>query len=84
MIDASALVSYNYRPHLIKSIGGNGIYELDGKTGKTTIKTLKRAIKALGNQRNTYWEPFEGDCKAILAVLLEWAVEHKNAVWRIS
>ena len=84
MFDASTSVSYNYRPYLIKSIGNSGIYELDGKTGKATIKTLKRAIEALGNQRNTYWEPLEGDCKVILEVLLEWAVEHKNAVWRIS
>ena len=82
--EASLNVTYNYSKHIYQYVEG-GLYSLNGKKALDTIEDLKRAVEGLGTERsNDYWEATPGNAGYALSILLNWAVQYPDAVWKVS
>jgi hypothetical protein len=58
---------------------------LHGKKAEETIERLEKAVKELGTERNNdYWNATDGNAGYALNILLTWAKDHREAVWRVS
>jgi len=84
--EASLNITYNYGKIFYKSLDANkGIYWLNGKKAKRTIRRLDNAVKRLGTKQNAdYWEATEGNAGFALSILLNWAVKNPEAKWRVT
>ena len=82
--DASLNVTYNYSKFFRDTIDKeNGIRWLYGKTGKEVIDTLETAVNTLGTDKDSdQWTPTEGNAGYALSILLEWAKQYPNAVFK--
>lgn len=76
--DACINITYNYAKHY-------RFRELDGLEARDTISGLGEAVKRLGTKRDDdYWEPTPGNAGYAASILLSWAIEHPDAVWRVE
>jgi hypothetical protein len=76
--EATVNVTYNYSKHF-------WFRDLHGKTGGETAKQLREAVQKLGTERSAdYWEPTPGNAGAAVALLLSWAEQHPEAIWRVN
>jgi hypothetical protein len=58
---------------------------LAGLRGRNTIPTLAKFVERCGTQTfSDYWAPTPGNAGAAAAILLEWARQHPEYVWRVS
>lgn len=78
-IDRAELnVTYNYWPHF-------RFGRLDGRTAHNTIPMLAYAVRRLGTQRDQdYWAATPGNAGHAASILLGWARQHPDAVWRVT
>lgn len=84
-------VTYNYgapfREAWPEPLEGSGALALmlNGRTAGETEPLLAAAVEKLGTDRDPdYWRPTEGNAGHALSILLAWARQHPDAVWRIS
>lgn len=58
---------------------------LDSKRAADCIPTLERAVGILGTDADTdYWKATPGNAGHMLNLLLDWARQHPNAVFKVS
>ncbi len=75
-------VTYNYAPHLYRTLGEKGIRSLYGMTGAESIPVLAAAIGQLGDDVDPdYWKDTEGNTKAALTKLKAMASMRPDGVW---
>ena len=75
--NADLNVTYNYSSHF-------PFRDLNGKTAKGTIPMLKKAVEELGTERDEdYWKATEGNAGYACNILLNWARQHPQAVWKV-
>jgi hypothetical protein len=59
--------------------------DLNGMTASDTIDLMRSKVAELGTDTdNDYWNPTDGNVGHTLAILLGWAVQHPDAVWRVD
>ena len=82
--EAAMDITYNYSKFFDSTIDAKeGIRWLYGKFGFECIERLKKAIWNLGTwQDEDYWESTPGNAGYALSILLEWAMQHPDAVFR--
>jgi hypothetical protein len=71
-------VTYNYGGHFpFKS--------LHEKMAKETIDMLEEAVERLGIERDQdYWAKTPGNAGYACSILLGWAKQHPEAIWRVD
>lgn len=81
---ASLNVTYNYSRFYSETIDRDeGIRWLYGKKASECIPRLKEAIDALGaEQDEDYWAATAGNAGHALSILLKWAEQHPDAVFK--
>lgn len=81
---AELLVLYNFDSNFTK-VGEWRVRDLHGKTGNETIVTLAKLIEALGiDVAEDPRASTDGNAGKVAYYLLRWAVEHPEAIWRVS
>lgn len=61
-----------------------GFVKLHAMTGADSIPLLKKALKNLPDEPcDNYWSATPGNAGHILAVMLGWAEQHPEGIWRI-
>lgn len=76
--EADLNVTYNYGKHF----DFRGLHE---RRAQDTIPDLGMTIEQLGDDTDPdYWKPTEGNVRQALIILLSWAEEHPDAVWRVN
>lgn len=59
--------------------------DLDGRTGQATEMLLRSAAAELGTSKDKdYWAATPGNAGATVVVLLGWAEQYPDAVWRVT
>ena len=83
-LEAAMDITYNYSPFFYSTIDEKrGIRWLYGKSGVECAYRLDRAIWKLGTwQDEDYWGSTPGNAGYALGVLLQWARQHPDAVFR--
>lgn len=83
-------VTYNYG-QCFRLLGtpwtpDGGLQEnLHGLTAAKTINRLEYAVATLGTKTfKDYWAPTPGNAGHALSILLKWAKQYPDAVWRVS
>jgi hypothetical protein len=81
--DAHLNITYNYSFFFYNFFDNEeGIRWLYGKKAKDCIERLSDAVKILGiNQNDDYWSDTPGNAGYALNILLQWAKQHKEAVF---
>jgi hypothetical protein len=91
--EAEVSITYNYGKHIREAWPEDPDPEasnvlgrmLDGKRAGDVIKTLERAVGQLGTDTDDdYWKPTPGNAGHMLNVLLGWARQHPEAVFKVS
>jgi hypothetical protein len=84
--DAELNITYNYSKHYYRTLDEKeGLDWLSEKFARDCVGRLEKAIKELGTERSTdYWSPTPGNAGYALSILLDWANQHPNAVFRVS
>ncbi len=94
--EAELNITYNYRGHfrdvgicLHEGDGGenadDGLFYLHGKLARDAIPHLEHAVKQLGTERDAaYWASTPGNAGHALSILLGWARQYPDAVFRVS
>ena len=79
-------VTYNYGPLYHKALDReDGLDWLNGKVAEDVTPKLESAVLSLGQRRSeNYWERTPGNAGYALSILLAWAREHPNGVFRVS
>jgi len=58
---------------------------LHGQKAKDTLSTLRESVERLGIRTwPDYWAPTPGNVGYACSILLKWAEQHPEAVWRVS
>jgi len=75
-------VTYNYS-QFYSDFGG--LKALNGKAAREVITPLEIAVKKLGTKRSSdYWAATQGNAGHVLNLLLGWARQWPDAVFRVS
>jgi hypothetical protein len=83
--EASLNITYNYGAFIRQHLHSEGVTWLDEKPAHETIKRLECAVRALGTERDPdYWKATPGNVGHALDILLGWARQYPQAVWRVS
>ena len=84
--DAELDVTYNYSPHYYKCLNEKeGLRWLNGRQANDTIEALRHAVRVLGTERDDdYWKNTPGNAGHALNILVSWAKQHPEGVWRVS
>ena len=84
--DAELNVTYNYSQHYCETLDTvDGLRWLNGKAAKDCIDRLGKAIHHLGTAPDPdYWKATPGNAGRALNILLLWAKQHPDAVFRVS
>lgn len=79
-------VTYNYAKFYFKHLDEEkGLRWLHEKQAKDTLERLEKAVEILGTKQETdYWAATEGNAGHALNVLVGWAKQHPEGVWRVS
>ena len=82
--EADLNITYNYSPHYYRHLDEDeGLMWLRGKKAADTIERLETAIAALGTERDKdYWKATPGNAGYALSILLKWARQYPDAVFR--
>ncbi|MBL7169522.1 MAG: hypothetical protein ISS48_00710 [Candidatus Aenigmarchaeota archaeon] len=85
-IDASLNITYNYSKLYSKYLDEKqGLRFLDGKKAKDVIERLRETVFILGIVRDRdYWKPTPGNAGYALVILLKWAKQHPEAMFKVS
>lgn len=76
--DAELNVTFNYYPKF-------DFKSLHEHKAKETILDLVAAIVSLEDDVDEdYWKPTDGNVRKALMILLRWARQYPNCVWRVS
>lgn len=71
-------VTYNYEKHF-------DFKALHAQIASDTVEMLTELVAKYGTQRDPdYWKSTEGNVGYTLSILLTWAKQHPNAIWRVS
>lgn len=87
---ARVSVTYNYGQFFVdawdEDLEGSPLPSmLDGREAGETIPLLEKAVGFLGRYPGkSYWAKTPGNAGKALALLLSWAREHPDAVWRVT
>lgn len=82
MLNITYNYSHFYHTHLDKGLGLKWLHK---KRASDTIERLTTAITALGTERDgDYWASTPGNAGHALFVLLAWAKQHPDAIFRVS
>lgn len=58
---------------------------LNGRTGRETIARLREAVELFGTDRDVdYWARTPGNAGYACSILLKWATEHPDGIWRVN
>jgi len=78
-------ITYNYGWFYKRFLHEDGLWWLDGKKAADCISKLEAAIQELGTQRHQdYWAPTPGNAGYALSILLKWAKQYPDAVFRVG
>lgn len=81
--DAELNVTWNYGKYLGFGEENTFIY-LDGKKASDVIDMLQSAVDKLGTDKDKdYWAVTPGNAGHTLNILLTWAKQHPNGIFRI-
>jgi len=82
--NAEISITYNYSKYFRETIDNeDGIRWLYGKNAKECVPRLHGAIRELGTVRvGDYWLATPGNAGAALDILLKWAKQHPEAIFR--
>lgn len=76
-------VTYNYSE--VTKLVNFKFADLDGLKASETIPTLMRVVEVLGDRPNRdYWAPTPGNAGHAATVLLKWAKQYPDGIWRVS
>lgn len=82
--EADLNITYNYSEvyHLFQF----SIKDLDGQKAETMISKLRELVLKLGTKKyeRDYWAPTPGNAGAALETLLDWAIRHPNAYFKVG
>lgn len=83
---AEIAITYNYSQHYYEHLNPeDGLRWLNGRKARDVIPDLERAVSALGQDRAPdYWAPTAGNAGHALSILLCWAKQHPDAVFKVS
>ena len=83
--EAEIDLTYNYSPYYYQYIDKEeGLRWIYGKKAKETISRFESAIRHLGvEQDRNYYKATPGNAGYALSILLSWAKEHPNGIWKI-
>ena len=81
--EADMSVTYNYSMVTIPvGFRFSGLHDV---SAADSIPTLERVVKELGTEQDDdYWAPTPGNAGYAANILLKWARQHPDAVWRVS
>jgi len=84
--DAELNITHNYSPYYYEYLDKEkGLRVLDHARAGDAIPDLERAVSVLGTTRDEdYWAKIEGNAGAPLALLLAWARQYPDAIFRVS
>lgn len=84
--EAELNITYNYCKFYYPLIDkDNGIQYINGKKAKDVINRLENTVDKLGTKRDLdYWKPTEGNAGFAINILLGWAKEHPEGIFRVS
>jgi hypothetical protein len=84
--EASLNITYNYSEYYYKWINKEfGLRWLDGQRAWETINALAVAVENLGAKRDDdYWAATEGNAGYAASILLAWAKQHHDGIWRVN
>lgn len=75
-------VTYNYAPIFYLVMGDKGIRTIYGMTGAASLPVLAHAIALLTPGTDPdYWKPTDGNARAALVGLLQFALMQPEGVW---
>ena len=58
---------------------------LDGKLASTVVEALEHAVRYLGTARSgDYWAATQGNAGYALSILLGWAKQHPEAIFKAN
>jgi hypothetical protein len=83
--EADLNVTYNYS-EVTRLVSFHFRDNLHGKQAAWTIRELERVVRLLGDRpyEKDYWAPTPGNAGLACAVLLSWAVQHPEGIWRVE
>ena len=84
--EADLNITYNYAEVYKLVMPSGSLHKaLGDKTGAETIEMLESAVEALGTRQfDDYWAPTPGNAGFALNILLGWARQYPDGVWRIT
>ena len=84
--EADLNITYNYSDVYKLVLPSGSLKEvLEGKTGAETVVMLERAVGRLGTQQfRDYWAPTPGNAGFALNILIGWARQYPDGVWRVT
>ena len=81
--EATMSVTYNYAPLFANALGC-GMRDMNGVSGADSMPILEAGVTKLGTERSdNYWDATYGNAGQVLAVMLDWAKAHPDAVWQV-
>jgi len=81
--EADLNITYNYSQ--IYELFDFKIENLHGKKAIETIPILAILVQKLGtNKYKDYWAPTPGNAGYALSILLKWAGQYPNGIWKVS
>jgi len=82
--EADLNITYNYGKYTWKYLK-EGLKSLNNKKAKNFIPTFEKAVKELGTKRdNDYWKPTKGNVGYMFNILLKWARQYPEAIFKVS
>lgn len=81
--EAELNITYNYSE--VYNLLGFNISQLNGQKAGDWIPELDALVSRLGTKQFTdYWAPTPGNAGYALSILLEWAKQYPDAIFRVS
>lgn len=61
------------------------VRKINGMTGEQSVPILEAVVRENGTERDDdYWNPTPGNVGYMASVLHAWALQHPQAVWRVT
>lgn len=80
--EASLNITYNYAE--VYRLLDFSIRDLDGQTARETAERLAGLVEKLGTGKfEDYWAPTPGNAGHALNILLAWATQYPDGIWRV-
>ena len=84
--EAELNITYNYGNFYYHCLDRKeGLRWLNGKKAKDCTERLENAVRKLGTDRDKdYWAPTQRNAGYALSILLRWARQYPNAIFKVS